>query len=111
MLQILCEDPNYKVQSLDGRGHCELNTSHLYLKSDSLDWMGSRVEVFQSLKQHLSWSPQFHWYGKQLLHPWTAREQALALLFYQAKLGLNFKDTVYSLTVIQSSMMLTTNSF
>ena len=64
MLQILCEDPNYKVKSLNGRGYCELNPSYLYSSKDPLDWMGSRVEVFKSLKQHVSWSPTFHWHGK-----------------------------------------------
>lgn len=66
MLQILCEDPNYKVTSLDGKGYCELNPSYLYFVKDTLDWMGSRVEVFKSLKEHMSWSPTFHWHGKQI---------------------------------------------
>ena len=79
MLQILCEDPHYRVTNLDGRGYCELNPTYLYLGRDTQDWMCPRVEVLKSLKQHLAWSPVFHWHGKQFSAIPTILDLDLAL--------------------------------
>ena len=69
LLKMVCEDPRYTLNPLDNEGVYELNPSHRFSYKDTESSTSPSVEVFRSLKQHLSWSPTFDWNDQMHEHP------------------------------------------